>query len=126
METNVQKSDKEFLEQALKFYRNIDRYIPVLSIEQEEVEAFKNDIKLFLFIADKRYRSFTESFVRYNIIVLRTRVEYLFAACAASKNYTNKIGEELGIIIPGYKVSWPLGWGYKREISLDWIAPSVK
>ena len=119
MKTDIQSSDRKFLEQALKFYRNIDKYSSSLEIDREELEAFKNDMKIFLFVADKRYRSFTESFVRYNITVLKNRLDSLFAACTCSKSYTDKIGEELGIITLQHRVSWPEGWGHS-DLSLEW------
>jgi hypothetical protein len=119
MKIEIQADNKKFLEQAIKFYRNIDKHSYLLEAEPEELEAFKNDMKIFLFVTDKRYRSFTESFVRYNITVLRNRLEYLFAVCADNKRCTNKIGEELGIITPQYRVSWPAGVGHNHSL-LDW------
>jgi hypothetical protein len=124
METDIRNSDKEFLEQALKFYRNIDKHEPLLEIDKKELKAFKNDIKVFLFIADKRFRSFTESFIRYNIMILRNKLDHLFAMCTSSKNYTRKIGEDLGIITAQHRVSWPLGWAHK-DLSFDWLLDPV-
>ena len=124
METDIQNSDKEFLEQALKFYGNIDKHEPLLEIDQKELKAFKNDIKVFLFIVDKRYRSFTESFIRYNIMILRKRLDHLFTMCTNSKSYTRKIGEDLGIITAQHRVSWPLAWVHK-DLSLGWLLEPI-
>ena len=118
MEAEIQSNDKDFLEQSLKFYKNIDKYSPRLDIDAQEVDAFKNDMKVFLFIADKRYRAFTEGFIRYNILILRTKLEHLFAVCSLSKGYTKRIGEELGMISPQHRISWPMGWAHK-DVSLD-------
>ena len=120
METDLQSNDREFLEQALKFYRNVHTYSSLLEIDANELAAFKNDIRVFLFIADKRYRSFTDGFIQYNIMILRNKLEHLFIACSCSKYYTKKIGEDLGMITPQHHVSWPLGWADK-DISLDWL-----
>jgi hypothetical protein len=126
METDMQNSDKEFLEQSLKFYKNIDKYESLLEINQKELEAFKNDMKIFLFVANKRYRSFTESFIRYIIIILRNRLNHLFTMCTNSKNYTKKMGEELGIITAQHRISWPLGW-VQQDLSFDWLwSPVLK
>ena len=118
METDVQTNDKDFVEQALKFYKNVDGYSSLLDLDRKELDAFKNDIKVFLFIADKHYRSFTESFVRYNITILRNRLQHLFVDCVASKHYTKRIGEKLGIVSTQHRFTWPLGWA-SREISLE-------
>jgi len=102
MEATVLANDKEFLEQTLMFYRNINKYAALLEVNQMELDSFINDVKILLYVADRRYRSFTESFVRYNIAILRTRLESLFIACARSKNYSKKIGAELGMVMNGH------------------------
>jgi hypothetical protein len=126
METEVQNSDKEFMEQALKFYRNIDKHGPLLEIDQKELEAFKNDIKILLFVADKRYRSFTEHFISYIIITLRKRLNQLFTSCTNSKNYTKQIGKELGIKTSWHGISWPIRWAHKDLSSSSLFEPVLK
>ena len=111
MRATIQNNDLEFLEQALKFYRHIDKYSKLLEIDRSEVGAFRNDVIILLFIVSTRDHSFSESFIRYNINLLRTRLEHLFLACMRSKNYNRNAGIELGIIIPWYRSVFPLGWG---------------
>ena len=120
METDIQNDDRKFLQQSLKFYRNIDKYSTLLSLDQEELEVFKNDVKIFMFVADKHYRSFTESFIRYNITVMRRRLQHLLSDCTANPNYNQKIGEDIGIVSPQHRLSWPLGWG-RQDDSLNWL-----
>jgi hypothetical protein len=121
MKAAIQSNDKEFLEQALKFYKNIDRYSAPLEIDGKELDAFKNDIKILLFISNKHYRSFTESFVRYNITILRIRLEGLFMACTTSKNYRKKTGIELGIITPRLHVEHASGFD-SFDTEPHWLA----
>lgn len=111
MKATIHNNDRAFLEQTLKFYRNIDKYSALLEIERCNLVAFKNDVDILLVIAGKRYYSFNEGFINYHIGVLRNRLESLFAICCKHKNYNRKIGIDLGIIIPWYqgvlRLSWP-------------------
>ena len=126
METDILTKDKDFLEQSLKFYRNIDKYSSILGVDQGELASFKNDLRVFLFIADKRYQSFSEDFVRYNIMILRRRVEHLFIACTNSQHYTKKIGEELGITTRQHRIWCSMGWNRKDEPLNALVSPELK
>ena len=110
MKPTIQNNDREFLEQILKFYRNIDKYSALLEIEPGELAAFKNDVSIFVVIASKRYHSFNDGFIRYNINMLRNRLERLFSACSNHQNYNRKIGLELDIVLPWYFGLLPLSW----------------
>ena len=120
MQQDIQSNDKDFVEQLLKFYKNIHNYASLFEIDRNELASFKSDVEVFLFIADNRYRSFTEGFLQYNIMILRNKLERLFMLCSSNKKYTLKIGEDLGMIAPQHRLLWPLSWANKGSL-LHWL-----
>jgi len=97
MEKGKSQNITKFLLQSVLFYENIDDHVKLLDLDSEELSLFKNDIRIFLFVAE-RYQSFTRSFVLYNISTIQKRYEHLSTACINSKNYTNAMGAKLGIL----------------------------
>ena len=99
IELLLEKNDRKFLLQSIKVCRVIDQYTIMLGLDSQEVSAFKNDVEVFLFVAN-RYDSFVESFILYNIESMRERLFRLLIQCRKSVNYNPNIGEELGIPAP--------------------------
>ncbi|MCW5908064.1 MAG: hypothetical protein KIS94_09415 [Chitinophagales bacterium] len=87
------------LSEAIKFSNGIDRYTQFLGLNPNEVATFKNDVELLKVIIDHS-DSFSEGFIYYNTISIQWRLTQLITQCTASNNYTEEIGEVLGIRFP--------------------------
>lgn len=87
--------DNKFLQQTLVFCNNIDDYISPLDLDFEDVQAFKEEVKILLSFASK-YPSFSPSFIRHNILDLRLQLASIAKACQNSVHYNRNIGRQLG------------------------------
>ena len=104
MTTMIKGEDYNFLLIAVKFCEKIDRYVELLGLDEDEVEAFKNANNLFSFVFNnkEKYASCAESFTRYQIENLRINLSYLAQSCRNNPNYSIAIGHDLGIEVPVY------------------------
>lgn len=85
--------------EAVRFSKGIDPYINMLGLNPAEISAFKNDVELLKVIISNS-DSFSEGFIYYNTISIQWRLTELIAKCTASENYTEEIGQALGIKFP--------------------------
>lgn len=114
METFTKNNIREVLSEGIKFSRGIDKHVRTLGLNPHEVASFKNDVELLRVIIEHS-NSFTEGFVSYNAVSIQWRLTALIVECTTSDNYTNEIGEELGIKIPLNKTV-----GLNPIINLNW------
>lgn len=87
------------LSEAVRFSKGIDSYTNILGLNQAEISAFKNDVELLKVIISNS-DSFSEGFIYYNTVSIQWRLTELIAQCTASENYTEEIGQTLGIKFP--------------------------
>jgi len=118
METFTKNNICEVLSEAIKFSKGIDKHVRHLGLNPNEVASFKNDVELLRVIIEHS-KSFTEGFVSYNAVAIQWRLTALIVECTTSENFTNEIGEELGIKIPlenivGLNPIMNLNWGMER------------
>ena len=104
VERILENDDRKFLLQSIKLCKNIDAYMQFLGLDSSEVANFKNEVELFLYIAN-HCPSFTESFILYNINTMRRNLAGMVFQCTRSKNYSYEVGEALGIATARHSVS---------------------
>jgi len=95
----IEKEEYEFFLRSVKFCDQIDKYAAMLGLDPIEVDNYKNENELFnyVFAHKAAYGSLAESFMRYKICNMQMQYSDLAWQCKSSRNYTTKIGDELGI-----------------------------
>jgi len=109
-ENNIQ----ELVSEAIRFSSGIDKYARLLGLNVRDVAILKNDLELLQFIMGHE-NSYTESFISYNMVSVQWRLTELIAACANSQNFSDEIGDDLGIKIPLHNTS-----GLNSNMQLKW------
>ncbi|HLP21047.1 MAG TPA: hypothetical protein VK174_12130 [Chitinophagales bacterium] len=122
MQTVDKKDIKELLAEAKRFCNAIVTYTDILGLSQRDIGTFAVDVELLRYVIDHD-DSFTESFISYNAISIQWRLTDLVAACIASKDYNEQIGQDLGIKLPisdtqGLK-SMHLKWSTEKTYSAN-------
>ena len=96
----IEKDEYEFFLRSAKFCEKIDIYSTLLGLEAAEVSSYKNENDLFnyVFAHKASYGSLAESFMRYKMDNMQELFCDLVCKCKSSRNYTSRIGAELGIL----------------------------
>jgi hypothetical protein len=99
MNTTV-SNDDEFLKTAISLCEKIDCYADILNLDPLKVLAFKSNKMLLDFAYNNRehFNNFKKSAMNNGIVNLKIIFSELVEQCKGSANYTNQIGQELGII----------------------------
>jgi hypothetical protein len=100
----IEKKDYEFLLITARFCNKIDSYVSFLGLCEQEVDELKEDTLLFAYVLTNldHYSTCTEGITRNKIQNMRIAFNHLVQLCKNNKNYTVKIGLDLGIEIPVY------------------------
>jgi hypothetical protein len=105
----IERDEYEFFLRSVKFCDKIDSYSLLLGLDRAEVDAYKSENELFnyVFAHKSSYGTLAESFMRYKISNMQSLYYDLSSKCRNSRNYTERIGAELGITIATGEVSNP-------------------
>ena len=95
----IERDEYEFFLRSVKFCDKIDNYRSLLGLDPAEVDSYKSENELFnyVFAHKSTYGTLAESFMRYKISNMQSLFYDLSAKCRDSRNYTERIGAELGI-----------------------------
>jgi hypothetical protein len=96
----IEKDEYEFFLRSAKFCEKIDKYSALLGLDELEVSSYKNENDLFNYVfANKAsYGTLAESFMIYKIGNMQELFCDLVSKCRSSRNYTSRIGADLGIL----------------------------
>src|SRR6202000_1314771 len=99
----IERDEYEFFLRSVKFCEKIDSYCSLLGLDKAEVDSYKNENELFnyVFAHKSSYGSLAESFMRYKISNMQSLFYDLSSKCRNSRNYTERIGQELGLTTAG-------------------------
>jgi hypothetical protein len=100
----IEKKDYELLLLIARFCNKIDNYRSFLELSEQEVDELKEDTLLFAYVLTNldHYSTCIEGITRNKIQNMRITFSHLVQLCKNNKNYTVKIGLDLGIEIPIY------------------------
>jgi hypothetical protein len=95
----IERDEYEFFLRSVKFCDKIDNYRSLLGLDPAEVDSYKSENELFnyVFAHKSTYGTLAESFMRYKISNMQSLFYDLSSKCRSSRNYTERIGAELGI-----------------------------
>ena len=95
----IERDEYEFFLRSVKFCDKIDNYQVLLGLDSTEVDAYKSENELFnyVFAHKANYGTLAESFMRYKISNMQSLFYDLVYKCKNSRNYTERIGTDLGI-----------------------------
>src|SRR5688572_1551437 len=94
----IKSEDFDFIMRVTKFCEKIDDYCVRLGLNREQIEVFKseNELLIYVFSNEDQYKTCSQSFIQIKINAMKKSYEELSQQCMRSKNYTIAIGEELG------------------------------
>jgi hypothetical protein len=95
----IERDEYEFFLRSVKFCDKIDTYSSLLDLDPLEVDSYKRENELFnyVFVNKASYGTLAESFMRYKISNMQSLFYDLVYKCKNSRNYTERIGTDLGI-----------------------------